>query len=290
MGFVERQIERLKQEKYHGNKTEEFLCDADRLRNGEPYEYVLGYVDFLGTRIDLSYKPMIPRPETAFWVSRAIEELKQKEGALRLADTFSGAGNVGVALLMHLPNATVDFSELDPNLKAQIEKNIELNGIALDRTHVVTASALEGLIDECVERARGEAVRGASEHCDQSVDTYSAGASDRSNKEMHLTYGLYDAIFAVPPYVPYDALTELDPEMIHYEPHLAFFAHEDGHEFHRVLIEEGRKYLKDGGTLYMEADMDHNDAIRKLARGTAWSHLEFWPDPYGATPNVVLRK
>ncbi len=33
-----------------------------------------------------------------------------------------------------------------------------------------------------------DAVRGASEACDQGVLTYSAGANERSNKEMHRLY------------------------------------------------------------------------------------------------------
>lgn len=248
MSYLEKQIERLLVEKYKGAETKGFRADADRLKAGEPYEYVLGYADFLDTKINLSYKPMIPRPETAFWVKRAIAELKTKEGNLRLADTFSGAGNVGVALLKNLPNATVDFSELDPHLKAQIEKNILINDIDPNRTRVITVSDIQGLT------------------------------------------GKYDAIFAVPPYVPYEVLPDLDPEMINHEPHLAFFAHDNGHEFHKILIEKTYDLLNEGGALYMEADMDHNDAITQMVKGTSWSKLEFWPDPYGATPNVVLRK
>lgn len=245
---IERQIEKLKQEKYHGEESSAFFADQERLQKGEPYEYVLGYVDFLGATIDLSYRPMIPRPETAFWVEQAITDLTKKEGAVRLADTFSGAGNVGVALLLRLPNATVEFFELDPSLKSQIEKNIEINGIESSRAKVITASDVQGLSGE------------------------------------------YDALFAVPPYVPYEALPDLDPEMIDFEPHLAFFAHDDGHEFHRMLIEQGRDFLKPGGTLYMETDMDHNDWVRAQVAGSAWGSLEFRPDPYGATPNVVLHK
>ncbi|MCA9358436.1 hypothetical protein KC902_04200, partial [Candidatus Kaiserbacteria bacterium] len=92
------------------------------------------------------------------------------------------------------------------------------------------------------------------------------------------------------PYVPYEALPELDKEMIDYEPHLAFFAHENGHEFHRILIEQAWDFLLPGGTLYMESDIDTEEVIQKLVKNTRWTSLEFWPDPYGATPNVVLRK
>ena len=248
MTYFDRQVEKLLKEKYSGVESEGFYADSVRIRTGEPYEYVLGYTDFLDARIDLSDRPMIPRLETAFWVNRAIEELRQKTGPLRLADTFSGAGNVGVALLKHLPNAMVDFSEFDENLKPQIEKNILINELDLSRAHVVMDSDVRGLT------------------------------------------GTYDAILAVPPYVPYEALPDLDPEMIDYEPHLAFFAHDNGHEFHKILIEKAWDMLNEGGTLYMEADMGHNDTITQFVQGTQWSKLEFWPDPYGAMPNVILRK
>jgi release factor glutamine methyltransferase len=244
----EKMCERLLTEKYQGQESTAFLTNCDRLKAGEPFEYILGYVDFLGAHIDLSMKPMIPRPETAFWVERAIAELKQLNRPLRLADTFAGAGNVGLALLVNIPNASVDISELDPSLAPQIEKNLELNNIAKGRASVITASDIQGLT------------------------------------------GQYDAILAVPPYVPYEALPDLDPEMINHEPHLAFFAHENGHEFHRILINQAYDLLLPGGTLYMEADFDHNEAIKSLVAGTPWSSIEFWPDPYGANPNVVLRK
>jgi release factor glutamine methyltransferase len=102
--------------------------------------------------------------------------------------------------------------------------------------------------------------------------------------------GLYDGIFAVPPYIPYEELSELDPEMIEYEPHLAFLAHEDGLEYVRLLIEKGRDYLVDGGMLCIEADIDDNERVREMVKNTGWSKLEFWPDPYGATPNIILTK
>ncbi len=250
--FIEKQVLKLKLEKYTGIESEAFFIDVDRLRKGEPYEYVKGYTYFLDAYIDLSLRPMIPREESAFWVQRAIVELEalqaKLERPLRLAELFAGSGNIGLALLVHFKDAYVDICELDPKLKEQIEINFEKNSISSDRGRAITASGLDGLTGE------------------------------------------YDAIFAIPPYIPYEALPELDQEMIDYEPHMAFLAHEDGHEFHNLLIEHAREYLSEHGTLYMEADMDHDAWVRERVKGTEWSSLEFWPDPYGATPNVILRK
>ncbi len=242
--------QRLLREKYQGIATKDYATDCARLKAGEPYAYVVGFVDFLNVHIDLSYRPMIPRPETAFWVKKAIVELQATARPLRLADTFAGAGNVALALLTHLPTAVVTISEIDPQLAKQINKNLADNKISPARAEVITASGLDGL------------------------------------------RGFYDAIFAVPPYVPYEALPELDKEMIEYEPHLAFFAKENGHEFHRLLLDSAFPLLAPGGSLYMEADFDHNATIRHLVKHSKqpWCSLEFWEDPYGATPNVVLRK
>jgi release factor glutamine methyltransferase len=250
--YTQNLIARLKKEKYNNDDTVAFLRDSERLANGEPYEYVLGYTEFLDAHIDLSLRPMIPRPESAFWVKRAIQELEEKQSVLkrplRMAELFAGSGNIGLALLVHFKDAEVDICEVDPKLKEQIEINLQKNNIEEGRAHAITASGLTGLTRK------------------------------------------YDAIFAIPPYIPYAAKAELDQDMIDYEPHLAFFAHDDGHEYHELLIAHAHEYLHTGGVLYMEADMDHDIWIRERVTGTMWSHLELWPDPYGATPNVVLRK
>lgn len=249
---LEEHVARVLREKHADIASDAFRADEARLRAGEPVEYVLGYADFLGCRIDLVDRPMVPRYETAFWVEKAITEVQSRESVIRspirIADTFSGSGNVGTAILKHIPNTNVEFFELDETLLPGIARSLALNDIDPKRAAISVASGLDGL------------------------------------------RGTYDAIFAVPPYVPRAALPDLDPEMRDWEPHLAFFADEDGRAFHRVLIERAWDFLNPGGTLYMETDMDHEEGTRAMLEGTRWSKVEFWPDPYGATPNVVLRK
>jgi release factor glutamine methyltransferase len=138
--------ERLLNEKYHGNETAEYFADVERLKAGEPIAYVLGFEDFLGVKVDLSHRPMIPRPESAHWTARAIEELKARDATeLRVIDLFSGSGNIGLALLKHIPNARVEFSELDPDLSEQIAKSIRLNNLDASRAKIFAGDALEGM-------------------------------------------------------------------------------------------------------------------------------------------------
>jgi release factor glutamine methyltransferase len=143
-----KEVEWLLAEKYHGAKTPEFEADLKRLEASEPLAYVIGWAPFYGTKIDVSLHPMIPRPETEFWVERAVKELfATGKAKLRLADTFSGSGCIGVALAKHLPHATVELSEYDPKLTEQLRINCRLNGVEA-RTSCAQADALSALSGE----------------------------------------------------------------------------------------------------------------------------------------------
>ena len=140
-----KEVEWLLKEKYNGVETPEFLADVERLKKAEPLAYVIGWIPFYGCKIDVSLHPMIPRPETEFWALRAVKELEAlNKPSLRLADTFSGSGCIGVGLAKHLPNATVELSEFDPKLTEQLRINTKINGVEA-RTTCMQADALSGL-------------------------------------------------------------------------------------------------------------------------------------------------
>jgi len=136
--------QKVLREKYNGVESDAYRADCARIDAHEPFEYVLGYADFLDCRIDLSYKPMVPRDETAHWVARVIEEWKDK-GPLTALDAYAGSGNIGVALAKHLPEAHVTFNEIDANLMPQIAKSLELNDIDLSRATLIAGDSLENV-------------------------------------------------------------------------------------------------------------------------------------------------
>src|SRR5690606_26669366 len=93
----------LLEEKYAGAESEAFRADLKRLTGGEPLGYVIGHVPFLDCRIHLDSHPLIPRPETEYWVEKAMVAIKEVAGGpearpLHVLDLCAGSGCIGVAV------------------------------------------------------------------------------------------------------------------------------------------------------------------------------------------------
>ncbi len=143
-------IEWLLEEKYKGEKSDAFFADCKKMALGEPLGYLIGHVPFLDTTIYLDSKPLIPRPETEFWTEQVISDIKttypvQHPGAeqLRILDLCAGSGCIGVAIAHAVPDAIVDFSEIDERHFPTIEKNLDENHIDRTRTHLYHSNLFE---------------------------------------------------------------------------------------------------------------------------------------------------
>lgn len=118
----------LLDEKYSGIPCRSYYDDLARLEAGEPLAYVIGHVPFLGCQIWLDSHPLIPRPETEFWVEKAIAAIATTNIAHpTVLDLCAGSGCVGVAVGKAVPGATITFAEIDPAHLPTIEKNCRQN-------------------------------------------------------------------------------------------------------------------------------------------------------------------
>ncbi len=138
----------LLRDKYKGIKNNEYKNDINRLSNGEPLGYVIGWIPFLGLKINLDSRPLIPRPETEWWVEKMINTLRKKNSVkLSVLDMCSGSGAIGCSVLSSLKNSYITFSDIDTNYEETILTNITENDLDVSRTEIITSdlfSDLEG--------------------------------------------------------------------------------------------------------------------------------------------------
>lgn len=83
---------------------EKLLNTLDRLLKGEPLQYIIGEVHFMGLTIRVAPGVLIPRPETEEMVDRIIRKGKPPT---RILDIGTGSGCIALALKHVFPTAAV---------------------------------------------------------------------------------------------------------------------------------------------------------------------------------------
>jgi release factor glutamine methyltransferase len=142
--------ELLIRDKYEGDANADHAEDLARLAAGEPLAYVIGWMPFLGLRIGLDSRPLIPRPETEWWTELLVARLKQRFGdaPFEFLDLCAGSGAIGLAVLLNLPAARVSFGELEGEHVALIRKNLEENGLDASRAELYESDLFDGFPDQ----------------------------------------------------------------------------------------------------------------------------------------------
>lgn len=247
----------LLEEKYFGKETAAFVADKHRLASGEPVAYVIGWQPFLGLKIYLDSKPLIPRPETEWWVEELIavmrkvwpnkvrrsEDFSKGGNEFRFLDLCAGSGAVGCAALAKLQDAYVYFGEIDPEHEATILKNVRENGLDEPRADIRIGDLFEPF----------------------------------DNLK-------FDVIAANPPYIPTDRT--LPASVTNYEPTRALRAGKGGLDVIRRIAKELPKYLAEKGMAWIECDSATAEAAAALFRSQNF-HVEIRTDQYGK-PRVLV--
>jgi release factor glutamine methyltransferase len=134
----------LLKEKYHGERTTGFFADSARLEAGEPLAYVIGEIPFMNAKISLDSHPLIPRTETEYWVDKVIQTMQGSPlSKIEVLDLCAGSGCIGIAVLLNVPQATVDFAEIEERHHETIIKNLRENGVGDGRATVLGGDLFE---------------------------------------------------------------------------------------------------------------------------------------------------
>ena len=119
---------------------------TSRTTSGDHESYRIGWVPFLGAHVDLSARPLIPRPETEYWTEKVIVAIRAR-GAARpqVLDVFCGSGCIGLAVLKHVRVAHVTFADIEKKYFPGIGKSLRATRIVRARARMVRADMFDRL-------------------------------------------------------------------------------------------------------------------------------------------------
>jgi release factor glutamine methyltransferase len=241
--------------------------DAARVRrlikrriNGEPVQYIIGNIEFLGLTIMVGKGVLIPRPETELVVQEVITAVKSEElgvrsnnntasvascasrlaplASLSFLDLCTGSGCIALALAREFPDAEVFGTDVSKEALVYARKNARANDVK-------NVTFLHGSLFEPV----------------------------RGKK--------FKIITANPPYIRREELDTLQREIRDWEPVAALDGGQDGLDFYRKILSLANNHLKPGGFIFLELGYDQAEAVQKLAREQGFEDVAIIKDYSG---------
>jgi len=215
---------------------------AQRIAEGEPWQYVVGRTEFCGLSIGVEQGVLIPRPETAEMVERILNH-ETLPLSCRLLDIGTGSGCIALALKHSFPQATVEA--WDTSLTALRVARGNAERLNLDVTFL-----------------------------QQDVLQY----VEKHTRDLPL----FDLIVSNPPYVCQSEAAEMDSLVLDHEPHLALFVpNENPLLFYYAIADLGIQLLKRSGLLWFEINQRFGEEICQLLREKGYAEVALLSDFYG---------
>ena len=228
-----------------------------RLLDGEPWEYIRGYSQFLGKDFTVTPDVLIPRVETEILVQEAIGEAKKllsedSDSKLLVYDIGTGSGAIGVSFLDRLYE---EFSERNINMI--------FTDISEDALKIAHSNAVKILSQKTLELCGFQQV--------DLIDLHDLGNRLSESLKVKLL------ILSNPPYIPTQQIKSLDRSVTEFEPHLALDGGKDGMELVNRLIDKMTDINHSPTTLIIEGLEDTKSLVPNHSR---FRTIEEFADQY----------
>ncbi len=112
------------------NKLNEFHQIVERLKTGEPLQYILGVCSFCNYDFKVTPDVLIPRPETEELVDWIYTDNMGKE-KLTLLDIGTGSGCIAISIKKKIPTAEVSAMDISSNALSIATENASLNDASI---------------------------------------------------------------------------------------------------------------------------------------------------------------
>lgn len=214
----------------------------NRLKAGEPVQYVTGIADFYGLQLQVTPDVLIPRPETEELVEWVLEA-HPAHPPLRVLDLGTGSGCIPLALKARRP------------LWSCTGVDVSQDALAIARDNAQR-------LDLDVDFREQDLLAEPATHNPQSVTANPQPAT-------------CNLLISNPPYIPPSERGMMSPSTLAHEPELALFVPEDDPLlFYRRIAEAGLVWLVEGGKLYFETNEFNNEEVVELLTSLGFKEVE----------------
>jgi release factor glutamine methyltransferase len=213
-----------------------------RLQKNEPFQHIIGEVEFYDVVLKSDKRALVPRPETEELVDWVVQSVNIHEEQLIL-DLCSGSGCIAFALKSALPKVEMKTIELSEPAIELIRENIKFTSLDID---VIKADVLNPESYTCFQK-------------------YS-----------------FDVWVSNPPYIPNKDKKRMHENVLDFEPHMALFVDDnDPLLFYREIALNAKEYLKNEGYLFFEIHEDFGSEMIVLLESLGFVNIELRKDMQG---------
>jgi len=220
------------------NETNIYREYISRRGNFEPFQYIVGEVEFYGLKFFVDKNVLIPRQETEILIETILENTS-KTNELKILDIGSGSGNIPISLAVNLPLSKVISIDISAEAISVAEKNRELHDLK-SRIGFIKADILIN-----------------------NLEKYN---------------NIFDIIVSNPPYVNKDEFSTLQKEITIFEPKIAVTDFSDGLTFYKVISEKSKSLLKENGMLFFEVGQGQAEDVQSIMMKNGFKNIEIIKD------------
>ena len=124
---------------------EKFENNIDRLKNGEPVQYIVGRCEFMSLMFDVNPSTLIPRCDTEILVETVLDFCNGKKD-VKILEVGSGSGCVAISLAHMLPDASVVSLDISEKALETARENAKKNSVQ-DRVKFIKCDIMNGFLD-----------------------------------------------------------------------------------------------------------------------------------------------
>lgn len=238
----------------------------DRLKAGEPVQYVLGKAEFSGREFNVSPAVLIPRPETELMCRDAIKlgsriyrmRIPYGKNAVpvRVLDLCTGSGCIAWTMALSIPESRV-------------------TGVDISETALAVASGQDFQQELKTKGAsRPDFVR-----------------ADVLDSEQDFDHGMFDLVLSNPPYIMEAEKKDMRKNVLDFEPAIALFVPDDDPLlFYRAIARWSQRFMDADGVGLSEVNETQARQVETIFRAAGYAHTEIVKDFYDKNRYIIYHR